>query len=148
VGELVRTFLALDQLQAERFPQPRIDVLVRYFGDDRKHPDRGDVSEAGQPLQCRLRRDWQPVQLPDHEVHDVVGVPLGVNSIEAPAPSCFLVLEREQAFFGERVKKLNHEKRVARGLIVHQPRERRGVHGSALKRIGDELCQIFARERR
>ena len=49
--------------------------------------DLGDVAEAGQLLQCLLRLGRQAVQLPDHEVHDIVGVTLGVNAIEIPGPA-------------------------------------------------------------
>ena len=66
-------------------------------------------------------------ELADHEVHDVVGVALGVNAIEIPGPALSLMIEGEQPLFGERVKKLNHEERIAGGLLVHQLRERRGA---------------------
>ncbi len=66
--------------------------------------DLGDVAETGELLQRLLRFGRQAGELPDHEVHDVVGVPLGVNAIEIPAPARRVMIEGEQPFFGERSK--------------------------------------------
>jgi hypothetical protein len=35
------------------------------------------------------------VKLPDHQVHDVVGITLGVNAIQVPRPLPFDVIEDE-----------------------------------------------------
>ncbi len=61
-----------------------MDLLLRPLEDDQKRRDLGAVSETGQELQRILRVGWQAGELPDHEVHDIVGVTLGVNAIEIP----------------------------------------------------------------
>ena len=58
------------------------------------------------------------------------------------------MIEAEQALFGERVKKLNHEERIAGGLLMHQLRQRRDVGRIAAKRIGDQLSEVVTGERR
>ena len=47
----------------------------------------GAVAETGKLLQCLLGFDGQAGQLPDHQVHHVVGVTLGVNAIRGPRTS-------------------------------------------------------------
>ena len=59
-----------------------------------------------------------------------------------------LMIEREPPFFGERVKKLNQEERIAGRLLVHQLRERGGALRLAAKRIRNELSYVFTGERR
>ena len=108
----------------------------------RKHRDLGDVAEAGELLQRLLGLDGQAGQLPDHEVHDVVGVPLGVNAIEIPGPARRVMIEGEQPLFGERRNELNGEERIAARLLVHQLRERRGALRLAAKRIRNQLPQV------
>ena len=58
------------------------------------------------------------------------------------------MIEREPTFFGERVKKLNQEERIAGRLLMHQLRERGGTLRLAAKRIRNELCYVFNGERR
>ena len=127
VDELVGALQVLDQLQAKGLPEIRTDVLVRFPENDRKHRDLGDVAEAGELLQRRLGLDGQAGQLPDHEVHHIVGVALGVNAIELPAPARRVMIEAEQPLFGERRNELNGEKRIAARLLVHQSRQRGGM---------------------
>ena len=148
VGELVRTLQVLDQLQTNGVPEIRTDVLVRFPENDRKHRDLGDVAEAGELLQRRLGLDRQAGQLPDHKVHHIVGVPLGVNAIELPAPARGVMIEAEQPLFGERRNELNGEKRIATRLLVHQSRQRGGTTRRAAKCIRNEPPQVFLGERR
>ena len=88
------------------------------------------------------------VELSDHEVHHVVGVALGVNAIEVPRPAGRAMIEGEQSLFGERVKKLNDEERIAGRLLVHQLRQRCGAPRLAAKRIRDQLPEVLTGERR
>ena len=125
-----------------------MDLLVRFPENDRKHRDLGDVAEAGELLQRGLGLGGQAGQLPDHEVHHIVGVPLGVKAIELPAPARRVVIEAEQSLFGERRNELKGEKRIATRLIVHQLRERRGALRLAAKRIHDHLPQVVTGEGR
>src|ERR1700681_1954002 len=110
VDELVRGLQGLDQLQTDGGPENRKDVLVRLPENYRKHRDPGDVAEAGELLQRRLGLDRQADQSPDHEVHDIVGVPLGVKAIELPAPARRVMIEAEQPLFSESRNELNGEK--------------------------------------
>ena len=96
-------------------------------------------------LQRLLRVERQAVQLAHHQIHDVVPVPLRVDAIEVPGPSCLLMIEREPTFFGERVKKLNQEERIAGRLLMHQLRERGGALRLAAKRIRNELSYALHR---
>ena len=58
VDELVGAFQVLDQLQTNGVPEIRTDLLGRFPEDEGKHPDRGDVPEAGELLQRLLRVEW------------------------------------------------------------------------------------------
>ena len=124
------------------------NVLLRFPENDRKHRDLGDVAEAGELLQRRLGLDRQAGQLPDHEVHHIVGVPLGVKAIELPVPARRVMIEAEQSLFGERRNELNGEKRIATRLLVHQSRQRGGAVRLAAERIRNEPSQVFSGERR
>src|SRR5713101_102687 len=148
MDELVRALQVLDQLQTNGVPEIRTDVLVRFAENDRKDRDLGDVAEAGELLQRRLGLDGQAGQLPDHEVHYIVGVPLGVNAIELLVPARGVRIEAEQPLFGERRNELYGEKRTATRLLVHQSRQRGGIVRRAAKRIRNEPPQVFAGERR
>src|ERR1700724_3164700 len=148
VDELVRTLQVLNQLQTNGVPEIRMDVLVRFPENDRKYRDLGDVAEAGELLQRRLGLDRQAGQLSDHEVHHIVGIGLGVNAIELPAPARRVVIEAEQPLSGERRNELNGEERIATRLLVHQSRQRGGMVRRAAKRICNEPPHVFSGERR
>ena len=87
MDELVGAFQALDQSLTHGVPKRRVDLLLRRSENDRKHRDPGDIAEAGQLLQRRLRFGRQASDLADHEVHHVFGVTLGVNAIAIPEPA-------------------------------------------------------------
>ena len=53
------------------------------------------------------------------------------------------MIEREQVLLGERGKKLNGEERIARRLLVHQLRQRRGALRLAAKRIRNQLPDML-----
>src|SRR5689334_9922345 len=57
------------------------------------------------------------------------------------------MIEGKQALICERVKKLDHEKWIARGLVVHQLRQGRRAPGLAAKSIRNQLLDVFAGER-
>jgi hypothetical protein len=124
-----------------------VNLLLGDLENDREHGHFGCVAEAGHLLQRLLRFDRQAAELADHEVHDIVGVALGVNPLEIPAPTRRVVIEGEQALFSERMKKLNHEEWIAGGLLIHQLRQRCGDRGFATKGIRDQLPEVIARER-
>src|SRR6202022_1238599 len=137
-----------NQLQTDRLPQIRVDLLLRGPVNDRKYRDFGDVAEAGKLLQCSLGLNRQAGQLPDHQVHHIVGVTLGVNAIEIPGPSSSVMIEREKALFGERRKETKGEKTSAPRLLMHQLREGRSALRFAAKRIRNQLREVFAGKRR
>ena len=97
------------------------------------------ASEAGELLQRVLRFGRQAGELPDHEIHHVIGIALGVNAIDIPRPARRIMIEGEQPLFGECRNELNGEERVAAGLLVHQLRERRGVRRLAAKSVRNQL---------
>src|SRR6267154_2585787 len=143
----VNAFQTHNQLQTDRLPQIRVDLILRGPVNDRKYRDFGNVAEAGKLLQCSLGFHRQAGQLPDHQVHHIVGVTLGVNAIEIPGPSRSVVIEGEQGLFGERRNELKREKRVASRLLMHQLRERGGTLQFAAKRIRNQLLEVFAGKR-
>src|SRR5580692_5299884 len=121
-------------------------LRLRDLENGGKHRDRGDVAEAGELLQRLLRFDRQPGHLANQKVHHIIGVTLGVNAIEIPRPARRIMIEVEQALFGEGVKKLNDEERVAGGLLLYQLRQRRDTGRIAAKRIRDQLLEVVASE--
>src|SRR4051812_7075304 len=112
MDELVRALDVLNQLQTNGVPEIRMEVLVRFSENNRKHRDLGDVAEAGEKLQRCLGFDGQAKQLPDHKVHHIIGVSLGVKAIELPAPARRVMIEAEQSLFGKRRNELKSEKRI------------------------------------
>ncbi|HYS82884.1 MAG TPA: hypothetical protein VEM76_19425, partial [Anaeromyxobacteraceae bacterium] len=58
------------------------------------------------------------------------------------------MVEREQPLVGEGGEELDHEERVACGLLVHQLRQRDGTRRLAAKRIRDELSDVLTGEGR
>ncbi len=129
-----------------------MDLLLRHLETDRQHRDPRNVAKTGELPYRLLRFDRQAGQLADHEVDDIVGVTLVVNAIvnaiEIPAPARRGIVKAEQALFGEGVKKLNHEERIAGGLLTHELRQRRSALRLAVKGIGNQFPKVFRSERR
>src|SRR5436190_6192030 len=118
MDKAVNALQTYNQLQTDRLPQIRADLLLRGPVNDRKCRDFVDVAEAGKLLQCSLGLGGQAGQLPDHQVHHVVGVTLGVNAIETPGPARVAMVEGQQSLFGERREELDREKRIAGRLLM------------------------------
>src|SRR6202051_1627684 len=129
-------------------PEIRTDLLVRFPKNDRKDLDFGNVAEAGELLQRHLGLGRQAGQLPDHEVHYIIGVPLGVEAIEFPTPAHRVVIEAEEPLLGENKNKLNGEKRVAAPLALHPSRQRGGSGGQATQRVANQPSEVLSGERR
>ena len=142
MGEPIPGLSPLDQLQKDPLPQSGVDLRLRGPEDDRKQRDLGAVAEAGELLECRLRLDRQTAQFPNHELNDIAGVTLRVNAIEIPGPTPLAMIEDEQLFLRERRQKLNREKRIAAGLLMHQLRERRGARRFGMESIGKQPCHV------
>ena len=58
------------------------------------------------------------------------------------------MVERQQPLVEKRVDELDHEERVARGLLVHQLRQRGGARPLAANRIRNELTHVLTGEGR
>ena len=97
-----------------------MNLVLRTTEHDRERRNVSDVAKTGELLQRSLGFIRQPGELADHEVHDIVGVALGMNAPQIPGPALCAMIEGEKSFVGERIKKLQHKERVAGGLRVHQ----------------------------
>ena len=97
-------------------------------------------------LQCRLRLGRQTNELPDHEVHYIVGVSLGVNAIEIPGPAPGIMVKGEHFLFGERRNELGGEERIAARFLLHQLRERSAAFRLRAKRLRQQLSEMFLAE--
>ena len=149
VDEPVGAVEALDQFLADGLPQSRVDLLLRSPEDDRQ-ASRSRRCCRGRPAAATpfCVSAGRRVELADHQVHDIVGVALGVDAVEIPGPARRIMIEGEQPFLGERGQELDGEERIAAGLLVHQLRERRGALRLAAKRVRDQLPEMLPGERR
>src|SRR5260370_13316948 len=68
----------------------------------------------------------KPLQLPHHEIHDVVRVGLHADASQVPDPGSRARVEPEQSFLGQRFEELDREERIAASLLAHQLRQRMG----------------------
>ena len=84
VHKSVAALQALDQLQANRLPQVRVDLLLGRSVHERERRSVGAAAETGELLQRLLRPRRQAGQLPHHQVRDVGRVPLRVDALEVP----------------------------------------------------------------
>ena len=64
-------------------------------------------ADAGKPAKQCLGFRRQPIELDDHEMDDIVGKPFCVDAIDIPGPTRLSVIQDEQRFIRERMKKLN-----------------------------------------
>src|ERR1700689_4299582 len=127
VGKPIGVLRADDQFGLESFPKCCFGLLFGRLENRRKHGGFGAISDAGKLLECLLRCNWKPVQLVDHEVHNVVGITLSANGIQIPAPSGISMIESDQFLFDQGMDKLKGKKRIAGRLPVYELRERRGA---------------------
>ncbi len=148
MGKPVDPVQAFNQLLTNGLPQCGLDLLPRGPENDRQHRNLSDGAETGQKLQRPLRFGRQARQLPDHEVHHIVGVALGANALELPRPARDIMIKRQQVLLGERMKKLNDKERVASRLLVHQLCQPSSPPRRAAKRIRDQLPDVFMGQRR
>src|SRR4051812_33031958 len=121
-----------------------MNLLLRAAVDHQECGDHDDVAQTCQLLQRVPCVGGQPGQSADHQVHDIFGVPLGLNALEVPAPAPCVMVEADQALFGQGPKELNHEERVPRRLVMYQLRQRRGDVRFTAKSIGNQVRDVFA----
>src|SRR2546430_14591818 len=128
-----------DESGSQRFLQIAVQCLLRILVDHRQQGKLRAVTQTGELPQGLLGVDRQAPQLANHEVDQVVRVPLGVNASQVPGPARRAVIEREQSFVDQRRKKLNREEWIAGRLLVHQVRQRRRALPVAVERIRNQL---------
>ncbi|MCY1370501.1 hypothetical protein D9M69_575930 [compost metagenome] len=119
VDEGVGAFRAFHQFLANGLPQHPVNLGLGKPQHGGKHLEPGDVAKTGQLLQRPLRLVRQARQLAHHQVHDIVGVTLGMDAIRVPAPMPGVMVEGQQVLFGQGLEKLDHEERIAGGLVLH-----------------------------
>ncbi len=125
-----------------------MDLCLRGPEHDGQERDVGNVAEAGQLLQGFPGLDGQAAQLGHHEVHDVLGVPLGMDALEVPRPARMHMIEGEQPLVGERRNELHDEKRIATRLLMDQLRQRGGARWLAAQGLRHELPHVITGEGR
>src|SRR5215510_13135108 len=147
MDELVGAIQLFEKSLPEAFPESRLHLLLRSVENGRERRDLGEISETGHLLQCRLRLSRQTDELPDHEVHHIVGVSLGVNAIDIPRPAPSIMIEGKHFFFGERRNELNGEERIATRLLLNQLREWHVLFRLTVKRVRKQLSEMLLCER-
>src|ERR1700733_1305801 len=120
MNETVAVRRALDEFLTDGRPQSRVDLLLRGPEDDREGLGGRDVSNTSQLLQRILRLVRQATEPADHQVHNVIGVSLGMNAVEIPGPARSIMVEGEHSRLGERRDELNGEERIAPRFLVPQ----------------------------
>src|ERR1700730_14262721 len=138
--------LAQDEPGVDGFPESRVHRLFSCPVNQGQSGDLGDVAQAGELFQGFLRGDGESLQLPGHEVHDVISVALGADVIDVPLPAWRDWVEREQPLFGQRRKELDREKWITTGLLLHQLRQGPCALRPAMQRIVDEPVDIIEPE--
>jgi hypothetical protein len=111
-----------------------------------KGGDLCDVAQASELFQRFLGGRGEPLQLPHHQLHDIIGAGLRVDAFHIPSPGQRDRIEREQTLFGQSRDELDREKRIASGFIVHQMRQRPCTLRLAMKAVGNELSDIVDAE--
>ena len=86
VQESVRIVPTKDETGPHGLPQIVMHALDRTRIHHPKHLELCAVAHAGELLECRLGFCRQAIQLPDHQLDDVVGEALGVNACAGPRP--------------------------------------------------------------
>ena len=84
VEKAVPVVRAEDQASANRLPQVIVQFLDRFLTDHPQHVELGAVSQASKLAQRLQRCHWQAIQFSDHQLHDVVGVALGMDEAQIP----------------------------------------------------------------
>ncbi len=97
-----------------------MDLVFGLSKNQTQYRDLGYVPETSELLESCLRTGGQSLELPLHEIDDVVGVALGANPTLVPDPACRIPVEPEQPFFRQRCEELDCEKRISAGLLVNQ----------------------------
>ncbi len=82
--ELVGASSPKDEPGVDGFPERGVDRLLRFPVDQGQGGDLGDIAQAGELFQGFLGGGGEPLQLPGHEIHHVVGEALGADATRCP----------------------------------------------------------------
>ena len=120
------------------FAEVRGRRLRRFFADhgQRLEVERGAETRGERERALSLRR--QPLDLPRHQVDDVVRHHRAGDPLEGEAPVPALGIESEQPILLERLQELDHEERVPVGLPHDQLGERLHLGEIPMERVVDE----------
>src|SRR6202790_4901349 len=146
--ETVDLTLLNDEAGVDGFPESLVHGLFAVALNQGQPANLCHVAQAGELLQGILRGDRQPLQFPDHEVHHVVGVVLGADTINVPCPDICDGVERDQTLVSKRDQELNREERIAAGPLVYELRKGSHALGLAMQSIGEEPADIAERKGR
>jgi len=122
VQEPVYTILPKDESGVDGFPEGRVCRVLCCPANQGQVGGQSLIAQAGELLQEFLAGARKPLELPGHEIHNVVGVALGADAIHLPLPSPRDLVERKQPLFCQRGEELDREERVASRLVLHQLR--------------------------
>ncbi|MNS11059.1 hypothetical protein D3C72_425910 [compost metagenome] len=115
----------------------------------RRHRGQGRqlhlIAEGGHDVEQPLGLGGQAPDGAAHQLADVVGVALGLDLGEVPAPAARL--EGDQALLVERGQELQREERIALGLLVDQRGQRPGRRAVVMHQVGHQLPDVAGRER-
>ena len=115
-------------------------VLDRALIRHPQHLELCAVAHAGELLEYLLGLRRKALQLPDHQLHNVVREAFGMNAEQIPYPTPLTVIEGEEAIVRQSGNKLDGEERVARRLFVNQVRQRGGALRLAVKGVHQQLA--------
>ncbi|MNS97849.1 hypothetical protein D3C72_1321980 [compost metagenome] len=71
-----------------------------------------------------------------------------MDAVGVPGPLPRVVVEGQQVLLHQRLQELDHEERVAGGLVLHQLCQRRDARPFAMERLGKQLLDVGAAQRR
>src|SRR4030095_5089586 len=140
--------LVEDEAGAHCFPESRVNLLLSSSGYLAQRDDLATVAQARQLLQNFLGDFGQPLQLSDHERHDVVSEPLGADPLYVPTPGERLRIEPDQSFLCQCGEKLDGKKRIAGSFLMHQISQLLNSLLFAAKRVCNQAADVVAAQGR
>src|SRR6202165_1458442 len=135
-----------DEVSADSLPECRVYRLLSCPVNQGEGGDLGDIAQAGELFQGFLCGGGQPLELPGHEIHHVVGVALGTDAVDVPSPRPRYRVECQQPLVGQRDKELDREERIAAGLLLDELSQWPRALRLAVERVGDEPANLVKLE--
>ena len=89
----------------------------------------------------------EALDLPRHEVDDVVRHCRSYNGIHLKNPEAAVVVELEQPFLTQRLQELLHEERVSISFLQNQTGERLGLLEFSMEGVADQESKISKSQR-